>query len=199
MSEEFSNASSCSPSDCASCGMECGSRMDEGHNTITLTLEDDTEVECAILTIYPVNKKDYIALLPLDENGQNQSGEVYLYSFSRTESGDPMLSNIDDDQEYDAAAEAFQAIVENAKGRKKRTGSGIIPGSFFFRSLLCFTALLFCGASQSAVSDGAGVIVHCDSVFYEDSLHKTCSRRNFHCFSLAAVVCQFHKNMAFVV
>ena len=77
MSEEFSNASSCRPSDCASCGMECGSRMDEGHNTITLTLEDDTEVECAILTIYPVNKKDYIALLPLDENGQNQSGEVY--------------------------------------------------------------------------------------------------------------------------
>ena len=120
MSEEFSNASSCSPSDCASCGMECGSRMDEGHNTITLTLEDDTEVECAILTIYPVNKKDYIALLPLDENGQNQSGEVYLYSFSRTESGDPMLSNIEDDQEYDAAAEAFQAIVKNAKRAEEK-------------------------------------------------------------------------------
>lgn len=120
MSEEFSNAS-CSPSDCASCSAGCSSRMDENHNTISLTLEDDTEVECAILTIYPVNKKEYIALLPLDENGQNQDGEVYLYSFARTEAGDPMLSNIEDDEEYDAAAEAFQTIVENAKKAEEKT------------------------------------------------------------------------------
>ena len=39
---------------------------------ITLTMEDDTEVECAILTVFPVDAKEYIALLPLDENGQNE-------------------------------------------------------------------------------------------------------------------------------
>ena len=78
-------------------------------------MEDDTEVECAILTIYPVNAKEYIALLPLDENGQNQQGEVYLYSFTRTPEGDPMLANIEDDEEYQAAAEAFDAILENAR------------------------------------------------------------------------------------
>ena len=53
----------------------------ENHKTITLTMEDDTEVECAILTVFPVDAKEYIALLPLDENGQNESGEVYLYAF----------------------------------------------------------------------------------------------------------------------
>lgn len=104
----------CSPSDCASCGGGCGGGADE-HHTITLTMEDDTEVECAILTIYPVESKEYIALLPLDENGQNQSGEVYLYAFSRTDSGDPMLSNIEDDEEYAKAADAFDAILENAR------------------------------------------------------------------------------------
>ena len=78
-------------------------------------MDDDTEVECAVLTIYPVNQKEYIALLPLDENGQSESGEVYLYTFSRTENGDPMLANIEDDAEYQAAAEAFDAILENAK------------------------------------------------------------------------------------
>lgn len=114
MSEEFNNAG-CSPSDCASCQSNCGSRMNEEHHTITLTLEDDTEVECAILTIFPVDKKEYIALLPLDENGQNQDGEVYLYSFSRTESGDPMLENIEDDAEYAEAAKAFEIVLDNAR------------------------------------------------------------------------------------
>lgn len=62
-----------------------------------------------------VENKEYIALLPLDENGQNETGEVYLYSFSRTADGDPMLANIEDDEEYDAAANAFNAVVEKAR------------------------------------------------------------------------------------
>lgn len=50
MSDEF-NKSGCAPSDCASCTANCESRVDEAHHTITLTMDDDTEVECAILTI----------------------------------------------------------------------------------------------------------------------------------------------------
>lgn len=114
MSEEFKNGS-CAPSDCASCGLDCGNTSTESHNTITLTLDDDTEIECAILTVFPVDKQEYIALLPLDENGQNQNGEVYLYKFSRTDNGDPVLSNIEDDGEYAKAAEAFDIVIENAR------------------------------------------------------------------------------------
>lgn len=114
MSDEF-NKSGCTPSDCASCTANCESKVDEAHHTITLTMDDDTEVECAILTIFPVENKEYIALLPLDENGQNETGEVYLYSFSRTADGDPMLANIEDDEEYDAVANAFNAVVEKAR------------------------------------------------------------------------------------
>lgn len=112
--ESCGDSCGCTSSDCASCGGGCGGSAEE-HHTITLTMEDDTEVECAILTIYPVNEKEYIALLPLDENGQNQSGEVYLYAFSRTETGDPMLSNIEDDAEYAIAADAFDTILVNAR------------------------------------------------------------------------------------
>lgn len=78
-------------------------------------MDDDTEVECAILTIFPVENREYIALLPLDENGQNETGEVYLYSFSRTAEGDPMLANIEDDAEYAAAADAFNAVIDKAR------------------------------------------------------------------------------------
>lgn len=116
MSEEKLNAG-CAPSDCASCTSNCGSNpnMQQDQNMITLTLDDDTEVNCAILTIFPVGKKEYIALLPLDENGENEDGEVFLYAFSQTESGDPVLDNIEDDAEYEAAADAFDTILENAR------------------------------------------------------------------------------------
>ena len=114
MSEEFNNGG-CS-SDCSSCSScsSCGGSAEE-HRTITLTMDNNTEVECAILTIFPVEDKEYIALLPLDENGQNNTGEVYLYVFSRTESGDPMLANIESDEEYEKAAVAFDTIVQNAR------------------------------------------------------------------------------------
>ena len=56
MSDEFT-AGGCNPSDCASCGGGCSSAGGcdpvENHKTITLTMEDDTEVECAILTAFP--------------------------------------------------------------------------------------------------------------------------------------------------
>ena len=114
MSDELKNG--CTPSDCASCGLDCGNNSStESHNTITLTLDDDTEIECAILTVFPVDTQEYIALLPLDENGQNQDGEVYLYKFSRTEKGDPILANIESDDEYAKAAEAFDIVLDNAR------------------------------------------------------------------------------------
>ena len=59
MSEELFNSASCS-GDCTSCGSDC---QDLDQPTVTLTLDDDTEVKCAVLTIFPApNQKEYIAL-----------------------------------------------------------------------------------------------------------------------------------------
>ena len=107
------SSSSCGGSDCSTCG-GCSTDANQ-HSTITLTMEDDTEVECAILTIFPVDGKEYIALLPLDEDGQNHDGEVYLYAFAHTAEGSPMLSNIESDEEYNKAAIAFDTVLQNAR------------------------------------------------------------------------------------
>ena len=93
------SSSFCGGSDCSTCG-GCSTDANQ-HSTITLTMEDDTEVECAILTIFPVDAKEYIALLPLDEEGQNHDGEVYLY--------------IESDEEYNKAAIAFDTVLQNAR------------------------------------------------------------------------------------
>ena len=98
------SSSSCGGSDCSTCG-GCSTDANQ-HSTITLTMEDDTEVECAILTIFPVGGNQYIALLPLNEDGENEDGEVFLYRY-KDENGNPSLENIEDDDEYDLAAEGF--------------------------------------------------------------------------------------------
>lgn len=110
---EDMNKAGCS-GDCGSCGESCG--PDVSGATVTLTLDDDSVIECAILTTFPADGKEYIALLPLDENGQNHDGEVYLYRFINdgSEQG-PMLENIMDDDEYEAAADAFDELMDAAE------------------------------------------------------------------------------------
>ena len=83
--------------------------------TVTLDLEDGSSVECAIVTILTVNNQDYIVLLPLDENGENEDGEVWFYRYSENENDpneEPVLDYIDDDDEFEAVADAFDEFLD---------------------------------------------------------------------------------------
>lgn len=83
--------------------------------TVTLDLEDGSSVECAIVTILTVNNQDYIVLLPLDENGENEDGEVWFYRYSENEDDpneEPVLDYIDDDDEYEAVADALDEFLD---------------------------------------------------------------------------------------
>ena len=71
--------------------------------TVTLTLDNDEVLECAVLTIYEAGGRQYIALLPLDENGEEE-GDVYIYRYIETDPENPDLENIEDDEEYEIAA-----------------------------------------------------------------------------------------------
>lgn len=79
--------------------------------TVTLTLEDDTEVECGIVAIFPAGDKEYIALLPLGGE-EEEEGEVYFYRYSEDENGEPSLENIESDEEYDIAVDAFDEMLD---------------------------------------------------------------------------------------
>lgn len=86
--------------------------------TVTLDLEDGSSVTCAIVTILPVNKKDYIVLLPLEENGENHDGMVWFYRYSENEEDpneEPVLEYIDDDEEYDMVSDAFDEYLDNVE------------------------------------------------------------------------------------
>ncbi len=91
---------------------------DDEEMTVELDLEDGTRVTCAIVTILTVNEKDYIVLLPLDENGQNEDGEVWFYGYSENPDDpneEPELTYIDDDEEYEAVADAFDEYLDSVE------------------------------------------------------------------------------------
>jgi uncharacterized protein YrzB (UPF0473 family) len=86
--------------------------------TVELELEDGTVVVCAIVTILTVNERDYIVLLPLDENGDNAEGEVWFYRYSenlKDPNEEPVLGFIDSDEEYEAVAEAFDEYLDSCE------------------------------------------------------------------------------------
>ncbi|MFI3208607.1 MAG: DUF1292 domain-containing protein [Eubacteriales bacterium] len=91
---------------------DCGCGIGEEELTVTLTLDDDKEVECVVICILSVKEQEYIALLPLDENGEeNEEGDVYLYKYAE-EDGQPVIDNIETDDEYEAVAEAFDEWLD---------------------------------------------------------------------------------------
>ena len=87
--------------------------LDDDDMFVTLDLDDGSSVECQILTIFEAEGRDYIALLPLDENGdENEDGEVFIYRYSEDEEGNPSLENIEDDDEYEVVADRFDEIQD---------------------------------------------------------------------------------------
>lgn len=91
---------------------------DDEEMTVELELDDGQVVNCTVITILTVDKKDYIALLPLDEDGNNEDGEVWFYRYKEDEDNpdnEPELSYIDDDDEYEAVADAFDEYLDNVE------------------------------------------------------------------------------------
>ncbi len=82
--------------------------------TVTLTLDDGTDLECVVLTIFEAGGNDYIALLPLDGN-EYEDGEVFLYRYKENADGTPELDNIISDEEYEIVADAFDELLDEAE------------------------------------------------------------------------------------
>lgn len=90
----------------------------EEEMTVELELEDGSKITCAIVTILTVQNQDYIALLPLNEKGENTEGEVWFYRYHEDENNpdaEPELTYIEEDDEYEIVADAFDEYLDNAE------------------------------------------------------------------------------------
>ena len=86
--------------------------------TVELELDDGTKVNCAIITILTVEQKDYIVLLPLNDQGENEDGEVWFYGYQENPADpneEPELIYIEDDEEYEKVADAFDEYLDTVE------------------------------------------------------------------------------------
>lgn len=89
--------------------------MAEEEMTVELDLEEG-RVTCSVVAIFSAGEKDYIALLPLDENEESEEGDVWIYGYSENPDDpneEPELRYIEDDEEYERAADAFDEYLDN--------------------------------------------------------------------------------------
>lgn len=96
---------------------EPSGNMAEEEMTVDIELDDGT-VTCSVVSIFTAAQKDYIALLPLNENGENEDGEVWIYGYSENPDDpdeEPELRYIDDDEEYEQACDAFDEFLDNSE------------------------------------------------------------------------------------
>lgn len=100
---EHNHDCGCGHDDC-----NCG----EENLTVTLTLDNDEVLECAVLTIFSAGDRQYIALLLLEDAEDTEEGDVFIYRFEEDENGEPTLDNIEDDDEYELAADAFDEWLD---------------------------------------------------------------------------------------
>ena len=98
------------------CGCGCGhdhdhdmEELNEELDTITLTLDDDTELQCSILGVFDVEgieDNEYIALLPEDDE------TVLIYQYKELENDEIELLTIEDDDEFDKVSAAFDSLFD---------------------------------------------------------------------------------------
>ncbi len=84
---------------------DCGCDHDHAQETIIITLDDGSELECSVLGVFDVENKSYIALMPIGDD------EVLIYVYK--ENGDEVeLELIESDDEFDKVSKEFEQLFQ---------------------------------------------------------------------------------------
>ena len=79
----------------------------EEMETITLLDENGIETEFEVLAIVTVEDIDYAVLIPLDDD------QAYIFRIDTDENGEEVLSEVEDDEEFNIVKEAWEALYED--------------------------------------------------------------------------------------
>ena len=78
---------------------------------IPIEMEDGLEVECEVLAIFPVDGKQYIALIDKD----HEDSDIWLYRFVSVGEEEFNIEDIEDDKEFEKVEDAFNRMMEAAE------------------------------------------------------------------------------------
>ncbi len=84
-------------------------------STISIELDGNEQVECAIITVLTVAEKDYIFLIPIDEKGEDVGDDIWVYRYVEDEehtADNPDLQDVTDPEEFALVSAAFDSYCE---------------------------------------------------------------------------------------
>lgn len=81
-------------------------------DVVSFPLEDGSEVDCPIIAIFPYDEKRYIMLQAPKAFDDVEKGDYLLFGYDEDENGDPFLVDIESEEEYDAAYDAFEELID---------------------------------------------------------------------------------------
>ena len=82
-------------------------------DTMTLDLDDGGRLECIVLNVFPVNNREYIALLPMNDEGHVEDDEqIFLYRFEELGDDEVNLETIEDDDEFELVSDYFDEMLD---------------------------------------------------------------------------------------
>lgn len=86
-------------------------------DTISLILEDNREVECYILAIFPVKERFYAALMPQEPVAGYEAGEYFLYRYE-SDGEHVVISDIESDEEWEIVEDKFDELLDEDEFNK---------------------------------------------------------------------------------
>ena len=82
-------------------------------DTMTLDLDDGGKLECIVLNVFPVNNREYIALLPMNDEGHvEEDAQIFLYRFEELCDDEVNLETIEDDDEFELVSDYFDEMLD---------------------------------------------------------------------------------------
>ena len=82
-------------------------------DTMTLDLDDGGKLECIVLNVFPVNNREYIALLPMNDEGHvEEDAQIFLYRFEELGDDEVNLETIEDDDEFELVSDYFYEMLD---------------------------------------------------------------------------------------
>jgi uncharacterized protein YrzB (UPF0473 family) len=86
---------------------------DERDDIVILIGEDGEEVEFEHLDTIEMGENEYVVLLPVDEQEDEEVDEVVILKVEHTEGGEDAFVTVDDEEELNRVFEEFQSRIED--------------------------------------------------------------------------------------
>ncbi len=82
--------------------------MDDESNIVVLNDENGNEIRFEFLDLIEYESEEYVVLLPIDEDGENDDGEVVILKLEDSDTDEESYVSVDDETVLNAVFEIFK-------------------------------------------------------------------------------------------